>query len=462
MTQRLSRDWTSTTRQEHLRAGDVLGGKYRIERELGRGGMGIVYEVTHIEMPQARFAIKWLHTFADGQDVQRFRREARISGAIRHRHVIEVYDVNIDRSGAYMVMELLEGETLAARIARGRGLLAPHACKIIAQCLAGLEAAHAAGVIHRDIKPENIFLCAPPDETEVHPKVLDFGVSRVRPGFAAKDTTLTHGGLIGTPAYMAPEQLHARACDSRTDVYAMGATLYQALAGVRPFDAASYGELVVRIVTGEVKPLHERVPDLPAGLSDVVMRAMAKEPADRYVSAAAFAAALAPYTQPSAAGHVLAAPPIAASPARARWPSFAVGAGVLAALVTAWLSAGSALNKSSDTAPLQPAQKPLVQPASGPEQQPALAPEPPAESEPTHAEDPSHAAPPTDTPKQADPPPRVGARPARSKKSAPAKRDVQVPPPIETPVKLDQPEEQPATEHHEGLQPRPSLELETL
>ena len=260
--------------------------------------MGVVYEVSHLVMTKSRFAIKWLLPLdGGGLALRRFQREARICGAIRHPHVVEVYDVNSDDSGSYMVMELLAGESLAERLRRD-GALAPHeACALLVKCLAGVAAAHAVGVVHRDLKPANIFLCrrGADDAGEPHPKVLDFGISRVVSRSDAFDTTHTEGTVIGTPAYMPPEQLRALECDARTDVYALGLTLYESLTGQRAFDAGTHADLVVKIVTGDFRPLAQLAPDLPPGLAGVVERAMHRQPERRYESAQAFADALAPY-----------------------------------------------------------------------------------------------------------------------------------------------------------------------
>jgi serine/threonine-protein kinase len=302
----------------------VLGGKYRIERELGSGGMGIVYEVTHLVMTQSRFAIKWLLPAkdTDSGSTRRFKREAQISGAIRHPNVVEVYDVNLDDSGAYLVMELLEGENLADRIVRAGALPAAEACRIAMSALAGLSAAHAAGVIHRDLKPANIFLCHT-EEDAVRPKLLDFGVSHAvsQPG-SAEITERTRKGVVGTPAYMAPEQLRAADCDQRTDIYSLGVTLYEALAGQPAFVAPSHADLVVKIITGDKPSLRQRVANLPAGLADVVMRAMHRSPEMRFASAATFANALAPFAAAAPP------PPLAHTRPTRRWLVAAAG-GVL-------------------------------------------------------------------------------------------------------------------------------------
>ncbi|MET0389370.1 MAG: serine/threonine-protein kinase [Polyangiales bacterium] len=415
MTRRLTSDSVPPPSADQPRPGDVLGGKYRIERELGSGGMGVVYEVTHLVMTKTRFAIKWLLPLANDADAaRRFRREARISGAIRHPHVVEVYDVNIDDSGSYMVMELLEGESLAGRLSRTGSLPVAEACKIAIQCAAGVAAAHAAGVIHRDIKPANIFLCRDPLTNAVHPKVLDFGVSRVvAVAETNADTTHTRGTVVGTPAYMSPEQLRAADCDARTDVYALGVTLYEALAGQRAFNASSEVDLVVKIVTGAVPPL-ETLRRLPAGLSDVVMKAMHRSAEDRYATITELAQALAPFAEvaardqePSAAANDPSSQqPSAASKTRWAWWLAAV---VIAAAAIFTLTARYTT---------RPEGAPLVRPAPPPSA--ATQTHGPAATElaaPAATHDPPGPGPTPDTLSKTQPPTSPGAAATPSRKA---------------------------------------------
>jgi serine/threonine protein kinase len=282
-------------------AGDVLEGKYRIERELGSGGMGVVFEVTHLLLTPHRFAIKWLVPPGDdGDTARRFVREANIARRIRHPHVVELYDICMGPSGCFQVMELLEGETLAARLHRDGRLAIDEACQIFLPSLSAITAAHAAGVIHRDLKPDNIFLCRTERPPEVKPKVLDFGVSRAAPLPGMMDTTATRKGtVVGTPAYMAPEQLRGLPVDERTDIYSLGVSLYEALCGQRPFIALTYPELAAKILTATPVPLYERVPGLPLALSQIVARAMEREPSARYANVDALASALLPYAERS-------------------------------------------------------------------------------------------------------------------------------------------------------------------
>lgn len=281
------------------RPGDLLGGKYRVEREIGSGGMGVVYEVTHLVMTERRFAVKWLvPADDDGEAARRFVREARIAGRIRHPNVVDVYDINLGADGCFIVMELLEGESLDQRVERSGALPVAEACQVMLGCLAGVGAAHAVGVIHRDLKPANIFLCRTSEPQRWHPKVVDFGISRTleQAGTAQSSTETRKGTLVGTPAYMAPEQLRGAACDARTDVYAVGVSLYEALSGRRAFEAPTYADLIARVVNGNAVPLEALVPEVPIGLCHVVACAMHRDPGQRFGSAAELAQNLEPFT----------------------------------------------------------------------------------------------------------------------------------------------------------------------
>jgi serine/threonine protein kinase len=277
--------------------GDIVGGKYRVERKLGSGGMGAVFEVTH-RVTDKRFAVKWLLPDVAANDgaVKRFIREAQVAGRFVHPNVVEVYDLGQDDGSFYMVMELLSGESLAERLERVGRLSTQQACEILVPCMEGVAAAHAAGIIHRDLKPANIFVCAARGRSPEEPKVLDFGVSKLAAQPGVTDATLTHAGaVIGTPHYMAPEQLRAQAIDARADIYAFGVILYQALAGQRPYDAGSYADLVLHVMTDTPRPLRERAPDLRAGVAEAVMRAMARDKNARFADLSQLIAALEPY-----------------------------------------------------------------------------------------------------------------------------------------------------------------------
>ena len=274
---------------DHVRRpkpGDLFAEKYRLECILGSGGMGVVFGATHL-ITHKRVAIKWLAGDAAGgtlSDItQRFVREARLAGEFQHPNVVQVYDLGESDGSFYMVMEWLEGESLAARLERVGRLSFLEASACLVPCMHAMQRAHDVGIIHRDIKPANIFLCDATEDRPALSKVLDFGISkRVTAGVDMGTFVTKTGMLVGTPHYLAPEQLRARPVDRRTDVYGFGVLLYQTLAGVLPFAADNFGDLVVEISVGTPRSLREHVPDLPVGVEQVVMRAMAREPEHRY------------------------------------------------------------------------------------------------------------------------------------------------------------------------------------
>lgn len=273
--------------------GDVIAGKYRIDAHLGSGGVGVVFQATHVITNKA-LAIKWMPGWAHHPQLMgRFLREARAAGSIDHPNVVDVYDVGELDGSVFMVMELLRGESLRARMQRAP-LLEPHeAVELLLSAMRGVHAAHHAGVIHRDLKPENVFVCEPNGEA----KVIDFGISRIS---LLDEPALTRdGAVLGTPAYMSPEQLQApRDVDERGDVYAFGVILYEILAGHLPFEAASYESLILAIAHASPRPLHEARAGLPRGLCAVVMRALSKDRAQRPANLAQLMAALEPYAAP--------------------------------------------------------------------------------------------------------------------------------------------------------------------
>ena len=277
------------------RLGQVIGEKYRIDARLGRGGMGVVFRATHLVSRKA-VAVKWmLRSTADGQAHRRLLREALAAGRIDHPNVVDVYDVGEEGSCAYLVMELLHGEALRGRLERGR-LESSEAIDLLLPALSGVSAAHRAGVIHRDLKPDNIFLCTGPDGSAREAKVLDFGVSAVTVQVTI-DPTLTDGAtILGTPAYMSPEQLaSAQDTDARTDVYAFGVILYEALTGQLPFVADSYSGLVLAVAHDPPKPPSELCPDIPPELERVILRALSKQRQDRPQSVDELHELLAPF-----------------------------------------------------------------------------------------------------------------------------------------------------------------------
>ncbi len=253
--------------------GRTIAGRYRIERILGEGGMGAVYEAEHIAIGR-RVALKRLHPelAVDARSVHRFQREARIAGSTGHDHIVDVLDLGFAEDGApFLVMELLEGETLAARLAREGRLKVERAARVAGQALAALEMVHAKNVVHRDLKPDNIFLINRHGRTDFV-KVLDFGVSKV--ANTPEITKLTKTGvMVGTPHYMSPEQARGMDVDHRVDIYAIGVVLYECLSGTLPFRGANYHALLQAILRGDVPRLTTRA-NVPQALADLVHSAL--------------------------------------------------------------------------------------------------------------------------------------------------------------------------------------------
>ncbi|HEX9296931.1 MAG TPA: serine/threonine-protein kinase [Polyangiaceae bacterium] len=271
--------------------GLVLGGTYRIERLIGEGGMGSVYEASHLRLPR-RFAVKLIHShIASRPEIfERFRREAEIASGIGHEHIVEAFDFNHTEEGvAYIVMELLEGEHLRSRLDANRTLSLEQTVDIIDQIADAVAAAHARGIVHRDLKPENIFLCRRHGRDFV--KVLDFGVSKLLHAATISGQT---GHPIGTPHYMAPEQASASVgpIDERSDVFALGAITYECLTGTFAFEAPTPLGVMHAVLHATPPPLCSRRPDVPSAVQAVTDRAMAKKPDDRYRNVGSFRAEL--------------------------------------------------------------------------------------------------------------------------------------------------------------------------
>jgi eukaryotic-like serine/threonine-protein kinase len=262
---------------------------YEITRLIGSGAMGAVYEAQH-PIIRRKVAVKVLQNqlSRDPVAVQRFFEEARVTSTIRHPHIVEIIDVGMLPDGVpYLIMELLEGESLACRLERVGRLDTAVALNLVLQAAAGLEAAHAHGVIHRDLKPDHLFLM--PDQRlpgQELVKVLDFGIAKLR-GTPPRPRIETHSGTVmGTPLYMSPEQCSglSSAVDQRTDIYALGVILYEALCGQPPFVAAGIGDiLMMHTATAPVPPSVHRA-DLPARVEHLVLTALAKRADQRFAS----------------------------------------------------------------------------------------------------------------------------------------------------------------------------------
>jgi serine/threonine-protein kinase len=279
-----------------MEPGRIIADKYRLTGEIGKGGMGSVWSAVHQGLGRT-VAVKFLRPQADHDEsaTARFVSEARMVAAIKHRFVVDVFDFGVTDDGLYyMVLELLDGQSLAERMDRGPAFKVKDAVNLIADCLRGLHAVHEAGVVHRDLKPENIFVIR--DADGAFPKLIDFGISKkteptgalqgAEPG-ESRNTQLTQPGMIvGTPYYMSPEQLRGRAdLDRRADIYGMGVMLYELIAGRLPFSQDNIGDLMVAITTQGALPLHALRPELGKPLSDVVARALSAKSEDRYATA---------------------------------------------------------------------------------------------------------------------------------------------------------------------------------
>jgi serine/threonine-protein kinase len=273
--------------------GMILGDTYEMQRRLGEGGMGRVYEARHVRLGR-RFAVKVLHQMFTGEReaLARFRREATAAAAILSPHVAQIVDVNATREGQpYLVYELLEGEDLGTLLEREGVLPIARATRIARQVAQGLRAAHEAGVVHRDLKPENVMLVRGADGND-YAKVLDFGIAKL----TQEDKLTRTGAVLGTPAYMAPEQARGgNTIDHRCDVYALGAMLYRAVTGRPAFSGEDAGRTLTSVIWDEPARPKTLRKDIPDALELVIQRAMAKDIDARYSSMNELDAALLPF-----------------------------------------------------------------------------------------------------------------------------------------------------------------------
>ena len=316
---------------ETLQPGTLLGGRYKLGPLIGHGGMGSVYEAIQVDLGR-RVAVKVLdpRLALDPAHVERFRREAHAAAQLGHPNIVQVTDFSWQPgTPPFLVMEHLVGSSLAKAMERGP-LAGRHVAVIASQALDALGAAHRAGIVHRDIKPDNLFLVQVQALGEVV-KLLDFGIAKLVEGAQQGQPITSTGAMLGTPAYMAPEQARGGAIDHRADLYGLGACMYHALTGRLPFLAQTAPAMLFAIVEQTPTPLAQLRPDLPPGLVGIVERAMAKDPSARFASADEMRAALAPY----AAGPTLAPPSMprsdgreAHAPTQVAPPAFTPASGV--------------------------------------------------------------------------------------------------------------------------------------
>ena len=283
-----------------VKVGEVLAQKYRVDRILGVGGMGVVVAATHLQLDQ-KVALKFMlkDAFDNPDALARFQREARAAVRLKSEHVARVTDTGtFDNGSPYIVMEYLDGHDLAEELKRNGPLPPWVVAEYVVQACDALAEAHSLGIIHRDLKPANLFLSRRADGSPLV-KVLDFGISKVNalnePGTALTKT----GGLMGSPLYMSPEQIRSsKDVDPRTDVWSLGIIMYELLGGRVPFDAETMGGLLAVVMMEVPAPLHTVRPDMPAPLSALVDKCLQKSVGARCQSVAEIARGLAPYCPP--------------------------------------------------------------------------------------------------------------------------------------------------------------------
>lgn len=275
--------------------GEVLADKYRIDRVLGEGGMGVVVAAHHLELDQPvaiKFLLDNLATSEEG--AERFRREARAAAKIQSDHVVRVLDVGLLPNGTrYMVMEYLDGHDLSEELQRSGPLGVERAVAYVLEALDAVGQAHAAGIVHRDLKPANLFLARRADGSS-RVKVLDFGISKSMSTGSVEQLSLTRtSAWMGSPLYMAPEQMQsARDVDGRADIWSIGAILYELIAGQPPYQAESLPQLCNLLLTSDPAPLSSVRPDVPAAVNDVVMRCLSRDITRRWQNVPELTAAL--------------------------------------------------------------------------------------------------------------------------------------------------------------------------
>jgi serine/threonine-protein kinase len=366
--------------------GDVLGGRYRLAQPLGRGGMGSVWRAEHLSL-SSPVAVKLIHArAAESPDAQaRFLREAQAAAALRSPHVVQVLDHGVEEGVPFIVMELLEGESLGARLARLGALSPAETSRIVTHVARAIAKAHEAGIVHRDLKPDNVFLVD--DGHEGTTKVLDFGIAKIADGFGETGSSTHTGAVLGSPHYMSPEQARGtRAVDHRTDLWALGVIAFQCLTGRRPFEGAVLGDLLLRICAEPI-PVPSAIAHVPPGFDAWFARATERDPDRRFQSATDLAESLRQLcgigqTAPPASLPVPSVPAPAAPVPRAASSSpgmvvlvFGVvallGALVVAAAVVVWFTQQEPAPTSSEAPVPSAAPEPQAAPVASEEAAPA-------------------------------------------------------------------------------------------
>jgi hypothetical protein len=292
----LSVTWGLLVAHSPVKIGEVVSGRFRVDRLLGAGSMGFVVAAWHLELDQP-VALKLLNpdVFEQGEAATRFRREVRAAARIKSEHVCRVIDVgSLEHGAPYMVMELLDGNNLEEELQQRGPLPVSEAVLYVLEAVEALAEAHAAGIVHRDLKPANLFVARRADRSRLL-KVLDFGISKsMIESQSSRDMSLTRTGvIIGSPLYMSPEQMRStKDADTLSDVWALGAILFQLVTGRPPYEGETIPELCAKLFTEDAPPPSTVRQGLPASLDVVLHRALARDPARRYQNVAEFGAAL--------------------------------------------------------------------------------------------------------------------------------------------------------------------------